>query len=82
MDDDVHIFEWFALAKSSYLKNNEVHESAWSGGQREQLDNRGAQPLMQCMYGERERCVQVPEEMVKGHDQSLGARRSRSKWGN
>lgn len=40
MSDDGHIFEWFALVKSSYLENNEDRNSAWSGGQREQLDNR------------------------------------------
>ena len=48
MGDDGHIFERFGLVNSSYLENNEDRNSAWSGGQREQLDNRGAQPLMGC----------------------------------
>ena len=43
MGDDGHIFEWSALVN---LKDNEDRNSTWSGGQREQLDNRGAQPLM------------------------------------
>jgi len=46
MGDDGHIFEGFALVNSSCLKFNEDRSSTWSGRQREQLDNRWAQPLM------------------------------------